>query len=253
MKTSHADEDSQVSGRNLRRGRLSLLLIAVLTVGGLALAACDSKSDESTGSDEQKQSDDASTSTAGASEGDQGNGRIEQVEGDAPTDDNVIARSGSIEVTFGEYVETLARVEATRGKDKGGLSKRQKANPRMQVQTARRLLRQKVVERLADNHDVSIDDDAVDSHLRNHDRLGRLVRSSGSSDAGTTGDASGDGSGHLVPADNAPPSVDLTDLREMARQELLQQKLRDRLIEVTDEEAGTGSARIARRLFLSER
>lgn len=236
MKTSHADEDSQVSRRKLRHSKPSLLVIAVLIVGGFALGSCDSQSDTSTASDEQKQSDDASTSTAGADENDQENGRIKQVEGDAPTDDTVIARSGPIEITFGEYVETLARIDAMRGNDNGALSKRQKANPRMQIQTARRLLRQKVLQRLADNHDVSVEDTAVDSHLRDHDRLGRLVRSSGSSDAGTSGDASEDGSGDLVLVDNAPPSVDLADLREMARQELLQQRLRDRLIEVTDHE-----------------
>ncbi len=232
MKTSHTDDESQVSRCVMAWG----FVVAVMLSSGLTLGACDSDSGESKKGDEQTIGDDASTSTAAASTDNDNKGSIEQIEGDAPQDDTVIARSGSIEVTFGQYVETLARVDAMRGKDKEPLSKRQKANPRMQIQTARRLLRQKVLERIADNHDVSIEETAVDSHLRNHDRLGRLVRSSGSSDAGTTGDASEDGSKNLVLVENAPPSVDLADLREMARQELLQQRLRDRLIEVTDEE-----------------
>jgi len=187
---------------------------------GVAAVGCDESPPEQTEGQEQQ------TSSDGRGERSAGEGpEIVHPEGVEPGPDSVVGRAGDIEVNLADYDRFLrrSRLFAPGGK-RGGKERRagreippeRKASPRLQVQTVRSLLERRVLERVAEERGVEVSDEAVDSFIREHDKLGRWA-------SALEPDAGG-GAG-------LPDGLSASDLRTVARARLVRRKLRDELVE----------------------
>jgi hypothetical protein len=199
----------------------------------LAAAGCE---DDEPSSESESARTDAATQSESQ---DKDSPEITYEDGDPPTDATVIARSGPLKVTFGEYQTFLQRTElfdpsrglpgssgkpSTNKRKNSGLSDRRKASPRLQIQTARNLLRSKVIEHLAQNYEVSISDRAIAQFLKDSQTLNVFLESS-SSDAGLG----------ALQATELPGDNTFDDLESIARERLRRRELRDTLLSQTNE------------------
>lgn len=190
--------------------RTVVWVLAILV--GWGGIACE-KSEES--ADREESSEASEESDTSTEEGP----TIVHPEGVDAGSETVIATAGEIEVTLGAYDRFLRRTRlfAPGGADAAPeIPAERKANPRLQSQTVRSLLEDRVLKRLADERGVEIGSEAVAEFIRSHESLRRW------SDV-LDADA-GDGV-------ELPDGLAREDLRAVARSRLRRRELRDELVE----------------------
>ena len=157
----------------------------------------------------------------------------EKKEKSGPT---VLATAGELQVTMADYEAFMERSRLfapLRDGEIPPIPPKRKASPRIQMESVRSILKNKIAHREASKRKISVADREVEAFISSHDKLSRFV---GKEDEKLS----------------LPEGLSQQDLQEVARDALRRRKLRDAMLEeISDEELweiyrqGNESVRIA--------
>ena len=192
----------------------------VALVVSFAVVGCDSPSEQSPRSgDEPEPASGQQEPEKNSEPSKPRRGRIQHKEGPAPAPETVLAKAGELEVTLREYERFMRQSRLFAPAEQGSvpeIPRLRQANPRLQTQSLRSLLKQEIIMQTAVERGIEASNEEVESYIREHEKLGRFV---------------GDGEAREL---DLPEGFSRSDLREVARAELLKNKVRAALLAALD-------------------